>query len=60
LADCFIGLIKLGAKINQSRNQWRSIIVSNYNHRLGEFINNINILTYWLHPLYKGKNLFIF
>ena len=46
LADCFIGLIKLGAKINQiqSGNQWKSIIISNYNRRLGEFINNINIL----------------
>ncbi|RHZ83214.1 hypothetical protein Glove_99g229 [Diversispora epigaea] len=41
LADCFIGLIKLGAKINQISfgNPWKSIIISNYNRRLGEFIN---------------------
>ncbi|RHZ82232.1 hypothetical protein Glove_110g41 [Diversispora epigaea] len=55
LANCFIGLIKLGAKINQIQpgNQWKSIIISNYNRHLGEFINNINILAYWLHPLYR-------
>ncbi|RHZ53295.1 hypothetical protein Glove_443g77 [Diversispora epigaea] len=59
LADCFIGLIKLGAKINQIQpgNQWKSIIIFNYNRRLGEFINNINILAYWLHPLYRGFGL---
>ncbi|RHZ75497.1 hypothetical protein Glove_213g25 [Diversispora epigaea] len=36
-ADCFIGLIKLGAKINQIQpgNQWKSIIISNYNCRFG-------------------------
>ncbi|RHZ52177.1 hypothetical protein Glove_464g17 [Diversispora epigaea] len=50
LADCFIELIKLG-------NQWKSIIISNYNRRLGEFINNINILAYWLHLLYRGFGL---
>ncbi|RHZ84793.1 hypothetical protein Glove_74g304 [Diversispora epigaea] len=59
LADCFIGLIKLGAKINQIQfgNPWKSIIISNYNHRLGEFINNTYILAYWFHPLYRGVGL---
>ncbi|RHZ55150.1 hypothetical protein Glove_420g87 [Diversispora epigaea] len=58
LADCFIGLIKLGAKINQIQqgNQWKSIIISNYNRCLEEFINNINILAYWLHPLYRDNS----
>ncbi|RHZ65788.1 hypothetical protein Glove_311g51 [Diversispora epigaea] len=56
LADCFIGLIRLGVKINQIRsiNLWKSIMISNYNRRLKEFINNIYILAYWLHPLYQG------
>ncbi|RHZ84790.1 hypothetical protein Glove_74g305 [Diversispora epigaea] len=60
LADCFIGLIKLGAKINQIQfgNPWKSIIISNYNHRLGEFINNTYILAYWFHPLYRGILIF--
>ncbi|RHZ76441.1 hypothetical protein Glove_197g113 [Diversispora epigaea] len=59
LADCFIGLIKLGAKINQISfgNLWKSIIISNYNRRLGEFINRNYILAYWLHPLYRGMGL---
>ncbi|RHZ88984.1 hypothetical protein Glove_19g119 [Diversispora epigaea] len=55
LTDCFIGLVRLGAKINQIRNinLWKSIIISNYNCCLKEFINNIYILAYWLHPLYR-------
>ncbi|RHZ89906.1 hypothetical protein Glove_9g342 [Diversispora epigaea] len=59
LADCFIGLIKLDAKINQISfgNLWKSIIISNYNRRLGEFINRSYILAYWLHPLYRGMGL---
>ncbi|RHZ87244.1 hypothetical protein Glove_38g5 [Diversispora epigaea] len=59
LTDCFIGLIKLGAKINQISfgNPWKSIIISNYNCRLGEFINRSYILAYWLHPLYRGMGL---
>ncbi|RHZ76909.1 hypothetical protein Glove_187g165 [Diversispora epigaea] len=59
LADCFIGLIKLSAKINQIQfgNPWKSIIISNYNYRLGEFINNTYILAYWFHPLYRGVGL---
>ncbi|RHZ83156.1 hypothetical protein Glove_99g365 [Diversispora epigaea] len=58
LADCFIGLIKLGAKINQISfgNPWKSIIISNYNRHLGEFINRSYILAYWLHPLYRGHS----
>lgn len=57
LADCFIGLIKLDAKINQIQcgNSWKSKIIFNYNRRLGEFIDNTYILAYWLHPLYRGN-----
>ncbi|CAG8812140.1 5672_t:CDS:2, partial [Gigaspora rosea] len=59
LAECFVGLVKLGASINQvdSTNRWKSLIITNFNLRFEEFINNIYILAYWLHLLYRGLGL---
>ncbi|CAG8849879.1 8646_t:CDS:2, partial [Gigaspora margarita] len=54
LAECFIGLIKLATNINRidTTNQWKTLMINNFNHRFDDFINEIYILAYWLHPLY--------
>ena len=56
LADCFIGLIKLAAAINQvdNANPWKPKVILNYNQRFVEFANDYYILSYWLHLLYRG------
>ncbi|CAJ0768345.1 17347_t:CDS:2, partial [Entrophospora sp. SA101] len=59
LADCFIGLVKLAAAINQidGMNPWKQEITVKFNRRFNEFTNYYYILSYWLHPLYHGKGL---
>ena len=54
LADCFIGLVKLAAAINQidGMNPWKQEITAKFNRRFNEFTNYYYILSYWLHPLY--------
>ena len=60
LADCFIGLVKLAAAINQidGMNPWKQEITVKFNRRFNEFTNYYYILSYWLHPLYHGLHFF--
>ncbi|CAJ0766074.1 4255_t:CDS:2, partial [Entrophospora sp. SA101] len=56
LADCFIGLVKLAAAINQidGMNPWKQEITVKFNRRFNEFTNYYYILSYWLHPYIIG------
>jgi hypothetical protein len=61
LADCFFGLTRLGAAIKKIPP---SVNVSFYNHcitkmnsRFQEFDDDKYILSFFLHPLFRGKYL---
>ncbi|CAJ0747545.1 22105_t:CDS:2, partial [Entrophospora sp. SA101] len=55
-SDCFIGLVKLAAAINQidGMNPWKQEITVKFNRRFNEFTNYYYILSYWLHPYIIG------
>lgn len=61
LADVFIGLVKLAASINrvENSNPWKNNIITDFNRRFDELVNSVTILTYWLHPLYRGIYIYI-
>jgi hypothetical protein len=56
LADCYIQMLKLAAAINRlsSSNTLRSAIIDIYNRRYQEFDHEAYLLSYYLHPLYRG------
>jgi len=62
LADCYICLLKLAATINRlpSSNILKSAIIGIYNHRYQEFDHEAYLLSYYLHPLYRGMIYFTF
>jgi hypothetical protein len=59
LADCFIGLARLGAAIkNLPKNDhctFRQQSIAIFNKRFADFDDNAYILCFFLHPGYKGK-----
>jgi hypothetical protein len=56
LADCYIQMLKLAATINHlpSSNTLKSAIIGIYNYRYQEFDHEAYLLSYYLHPLYRG------
>jgi hypothetical protein len=58
LADCFIGLIQLGAAINKlPKNDcrvFRRQCIAIFNKRYNEFADPVYLLCFFLHPGYKG------
>jgi hypothetical protein len=56
LADCYIQMLKLAATINRlpSSNTLKSAIIGIYNYRYQEFDHEAYLLSYYLHPLYRG------
>jgi len=62
LADCFFGLVQLGAaikKIPQHSVSFYNHCISKMNSRLKEFDDGKYLLAFFLHPLYRGKYNFI-
>src|SRR5271154_2734022 len=59
LADCYICMLKLAVSINQlpSSNTLKPNIIGIYNHRYQEFDHEAYLLSYYLHPLYRGMVL---
>jgi hypothetical protein len=59
LADCFLGLVKLGAAIKKLLNNdyrtFRQQCISIFNHHYAEFADPIYLLCFFLHPSYTGK-----
>jgi len=57
LADCYIYMLKLAATVNRlpSSNTLKSTLMGIYNHRYKEFDHESYLLSYYLHPLYRGK-----
>lgn len=60
LADCFIMLVRLAAKINKMSCElgiigFKNNCIKVMNTRWESFDINPYILTYWLHPAYRGK-----
>ncbi|CAG8652458.1 16000_t:CDS:2, partial [Racocetra fulgida] len=59
LADCFIGLVHLGAEIKKlPKNDYHSFrqqTITIFNRRFAEFDDNTYILYFILHPRYTGK-----
>ena len=60
LADCFIMLVQLAVKINKISHE--SATINFKNHCIGVMNTRWNsvelspyILSYWLHPTYRGK-----
>lgn len=61
LADCFVQMIRLAVNINKIPNERGLIGFKNHcikviNNRWNSFEINPYLLTYYLHPLYRGKN----
>ena len=56
LVDCFIQMLKLAATINRlpSANILKPAIMGIYNRRYQEFDHEAYLLSYYLHPLYRG------
>ena len=61
LVDCFIQMLKLAAAINRlpSTNILKPAIMGIYNRRYQEFDHEAYLLSYYLHPLYRGMINFI-
>lgn len=58
LADCFIQLIKLAVEINKIQNTmvgFKNHCIKVINQRWESFDVQPYLLTYFLHPLYRGK-----
>jgi hypothetical protein len=57
LCDCFIGLVRLAVTINHLpvTNEFKPLIIKIYNQRYVEFNHEAYILSYFLHPQYRGK-----
>jgi len=57
LADCFIMLIRLAVKISQQSGiiGFKNHCIQVMNTRWVSFDIKPYILTYWLHPEYRGK-----
>lgn len=59
LADCFIELIKLSQRINFlppiSDQNFKSTCIELFNKRWKQFDFDLYILSYMLHPHYRGK-----
>ena len=59
LADCFLGLAKLGAAIKKLSNndhcEFRQQCISIFNRRYAEFSDPIYLLCFFLHPSYSSK-----
>ena len=59
LADCFLGLAKLGAAIkklsNDNHRTFRQQCISIFNCRYAKFADPIYLLCFFLHPSYPGK-----
>jgi len=56
MADCYIGLIKLAAAINQisDENNLKLDAIRIFNHRYKELDYDVYLLGYFLHPAYRG------
>ncbi|GBC16237.2 ribonuclease H-like domain-containing protein [Rhizophagus irregularis DAOM 181602=DAOM 197198] len=61
LADCFVELIKLSQRINFlppiSDQNFKSTCIELFNKRWKQFDFDLYILSYMLHPYYRGKGL---
>ena len=57
LCDCFVGLIRLAAVIYHlpSTNDFKPLALKIFNDRFTEFNHEAYILSYFLHPQYRGK-----
>ena len=59
LADCFLGLVQLGAAINKlPENDYRTFrhqCIAIFNKRYREFADPLYLLSFFLHPGYKGN-----
>ena len=59
LADCFIGLVCLGAAIKKlpenDHRTFRQQAIAIFNNRFAEFDDNAYVLCFFLHPGYDGK-----
>lgn len=64
LADCYINLIKLAVTIYQipEINPFKPATVQVFNRRYTEFQHPLYLLSYYLHPFYRGTymNIYIF
>ena len=62
LADCFIGLTRLGAAIKKlpenDHRTFRQQAIAIFNKRFTEFDDDAYILCFFLHPGYNGKKIF--
>src|SRR5205814_1321399 len=57
LADCYIHLVSLAGAIYRlsiQNIQFKYYCIEKFNERWNEFTNDINILAFFLHPLYRG------
>ena len=61
LADCYIQMLKLAAMINRlpSSNILKTTIIKIYNCRYKEFDHEAYLLSYYLHPLYRGMFVYL-
>ncbi len=59
LADCFIGLVKLAATIKRLSNDnfFKPFAITCFNRRYQQFDCEPYLLTYYLHPQYRGNGL---
>ena len=59
LADCFLGLAKLGAAIKKLPNNdhctFRQQCILIFNRHYAEFADPIYLLCFFLHPSYTGR-----
>jgi hypothetical protein len=59
LADCFFGLVELGAAINKLPTNdyitFRRQCIAIFNKRYIEFADPLYLLSFFLHPGYKGN-----
>ena len=59
LADCFIGLVCLGAAIKKLPENdhctFRQQAIAIFNNQFAEFDDNAYVLCFFLHPGYDGK-----
>ena len=61
LADCYVQMLKLAAMINRipSSNILKTTIIRIYNRRYKEFDHEAYLLSYYLHPLYRGMFVYL-
>ena len=59
LANCFLGLVRLGAAIKKlpenDHRTFRQQCISIFNRRYAKFDDPIYLLCFFLHPFYTGK-----